>query len=79
MLFKQFINQDIEMPHLDGYSLVKKCREHPELKELYIVLNTSISSEFNRQKAETVGANKFLAKISGEELGSIIIERIKNA
>lgn len=70
---------DIEMPHLDGYSLVKKCREHPELKELYIVLNTSISGEFNRQKAETVGANKFLAKISGEELGSIIIERIKNA
>ncbi|APS58882.1 chemotaxis protein CheV [Piscirickettsia salmonis] len=69
---------DIEMPHLDGYSLVKKCREHPQLKELYIVLNTSISGEFNRQKAETVGADKFLAKISGEDLGGIVIEQINN-
>ncbi|ODN41737.1 chemotaxis protein [Piscirickettsia litoralis] len=68
---------DIEMPHLDGYSFVKKCREHPQLKDLYIVLNTSISGEFNRQKAQSVGADQFLAKISGEDLSLIVIERLR--
>ncbi|MGJ3495775.1 chemotaxis protein, partial [Piscirickettsia salmonis] len=68
---------DIEMPHLDGYSLVRKCREHHQLKKLHIVLNTSISGDFNRQKAEEVGADKFLAKISGDDLGSIVIEQLK--
>ncbi|ODN43738.1 chemotaxis protein [Piscirickettsia litoralis] len=70
---------DIEMPRMDGYTLVKKCREHPLLKDLYIILNSSISGDFNRQMASKVEANFFLAKISGEELGSLVVKRIKIA
>ncbi|APS83849.1 response regulator [Piscirickettsia salmonis] len=70
---------DIEMPNMDGYTLTSKCREHPKLKDLYIVLNTSISGEFNQQMAKRVKADQFLAKINGDEIANVICERRKVA
>lgn len=68
---------DIEMPNMDGYTLVTRCREHPLLKDLYIALNSSISGDFNRQMASKVEANFFLAKINGDELGRLVVNQLK--
>ncbi|MBT3196296.1 MAG: chemotaxis protein CheV [Gammaproteobacteria bacterium] len=67
---------DIEMPELDGYTLTRKIREHPGLRDLYILLHTSLSGMFNEQKGSKVGANRLIPKWHPEELAQAILDRI---
>ncbi len=39
---------DAEMPIMDGYKLTSEVRADPDLSELHIVLNTSLSGSFNQ-------------------------------
>jgi len=64
---------DIEMPEMDGYTLTTELRKDPELKNLYIMLHTSLSGVFNNAMVEKVGANKFIAKFDADELASSVI------
>ncbi len=75
--FLTMIISDIEMPKMDGYTLTTKIREHPQMKDLYIVLHTSLSGVFNQAMVEKVGADRFLAKFSPDELAKMVQERIK--
>jgi two-component system chemotaxis response regulator CheV len=67
---------DIEMPEMDGYTLVASIRENPLLKNLYVVLHTSLSGVFNKAMVSKVGADNFLAKFNAEEMGRIVKERV---
>ena len=67
---------DIEMPELDGYTLTRRIRENPALRDLYIILHTSLSGTFNEQHARKVGANLLLPKWHPEELAEAILQRI---
>ncbi|MBD3755846.1 MAG: chemotaxis protein CheV [Gammaproteobacteria bacterium] len=67
---------DIEMPEMDGYTLTTSIRKDERLKDLYVVLNSSLSGGFNETLTEKVGANVFLSKWHGEELGRIIVNRV---
>lgn len=71
------IISDIEMPEMDGYTLTTQIRADARLKDLYIVLHTSLSGVFNNSLVEKVGANKFLAKFKPDELASVVIDRLK--
>lgn len=62
------IISDIEMPEMDGYTFTAEVRAHPDLKDLYIVLHTSLSGIFNEAMVKKVGANEFLAKFHPDEL-----------
>ncbi|GAL27947.1 chemotaxis protein CheV [Vibrio variabilis] len=55
---------DIEMPEMDGYTLTAEVRRHPDLKDLHIILHTSLSGVFNQAMVERVGANEFIAKFN---------------
>ncbi len=66
---------DIEMPRMDGYTLTKNVKEHPALKELYVLLHTSLSGGFNQALVEKVGANAFIPKFESDELARAIINR----
>jgi two-component system chemotaxis response regulator CheV len=68
---------DIEMPEMDGYTLTANIRKDPRLKDLYVVLNSSLSGGFNDTLTQKVGANKFLSKWHTDELANLIIERIR--
>lgn len=68
---------DIEMPEMDGYTLTTNVRRDPRLKDLYVVLNSSLSGGFNDNLTAKVGANKFLSKWHTDELASLVIERIR--
>ena len=68
---------DVEMPAMDGYSFTKAIKEHPELKDLYVCLHTSVSGNFNNAMAERVGANKLVPKFSPDELAETVITRLK--
>lgn len=68
---------DIEMPQMDGYSLVTAIRENPKLTDLYVILHSSLSGVFNESMVKKVGADHFLAKFMPDELVSRVTERIK--
>lgn len=68
---------DVEMPEMDGYTLTTQIRSDNRLKELYVILHTSLSGIFNNSLVEKVGANKFIAKFKPDELANAVIERLK--
>ncbi|MCL9783909.1 chemotaxis protein CheV [Vibrio sp. S4M6] len=63
---------DIEMPEMDGYTLTAEIRRNPDLKNLYVILHSSLSGVFNQAMVERVGANSFIAKFNPDELGNAV-------
>ncbi|MCZ4295776.1 chemotaxis protein CheV [Vibrio sinaloensis] len=63
---------DIEMPEMDGYTLTAEVRRNPDLKDLYVILHSSLSGVFNQAMVERVGANAFIAKFNPDELGNAV-------
>jgi two-component system chemotaxis response regulator CheV len=59
---------DIEMPEMDGYTLTAEIRNDPNLKDIKVLLHTSMSGAFNEGMVEKVGADKFVPKFSPDEL-----------
>ena len=53
---------DVEMPHLDGFSLVSKIRQHQEYDDLPIVLVTTLDSDADRKRGADAGANAYIIK-----------------
>ena len=68
---------DIEMPEMDGYTFTTEVRADERLKDLYIVLHTSMSGVFNQTMVDKVGANKFIAKFDPDVLGLAVIDAMQ--
>lgn len=68
---------DIEMPEMDGYTLTAEIRNDARLKDLYILLHSSLSGVFNEVMVKKVCANDFLAKFRPDDLVDRVVERIK--
>lgn len=71
------IISDVEMPRMDGYTLATKIKSHPEMRDVFLILHTSLSGVFNTSMVEKVGANKFLAKFDPDTLVKTIQEQLK--
>ena len=69
---------DIEMPEMDGYTLTTEIRTDPDLKDLYVMLHTSLSGVFNQSMVDKVGANDFLAKFNPDDLVTRVAKRISS-
>ena len=69
---------DIEMPEMDGYTLTAEVRNDPSLKDLYVILHTSLSGVFNQAMVTKVGANDFIAKFNPDELASAVLKALPN-
>ncbi len=67
---------DIEMPEMDGYTFTAEVRNHPQLKNLHVILHTSLSGVFNEAMVRKVGADDFLAKFHPDELAKRVNDRI---
>jgi len=67
---------DVEMPNMDGYTLTTEIRRDSRLKDLFVILHTSLSGVFNQTMVEKVGANKFIAKFDADELANAVLEAI---
>lgn len=65
---------DVEMPEMDGYTLVTRCKADPALAKLYIMLHTSLSGVFNNAMVKKVGADDFMAKFIPDELAERVIK-----
>ncbi len=69
---------DIEMPEMDGYTLTAEIRRHPDLKDLHVILHSSLSGVFNQAMVERVGANTFIAKFNPEDFGNAVKSAFTN-
>jgi len=70
------IISDIEMPEMDGYTFTAEVRNNPALKDLHIILHTSLSGVFNEAMVRKVGADDFLAKFHPDELAKRVNDRV---
>ncbi len=68
---------DIEMPRLDGHTLVRRVKEHKILRELPIVIFSSLITDTLRHKGESVGADLQLSKPQVSELVEILDKLLK--
>ncbi|MBA56060.1 MAG: chemotaxis protein CheW [Pseudomonadales bacterium] len=69
---------DAEMPEMDGYRLTREIRDDPRLKDLFVVLHTSLSGSFNKAMVDKVGCNGFLSKFEPDKLAITVQERLKD-
>ena len=63
---------DIEMPGMDGFTLVRTLRENQAFRDLKIMLHSSMSNPTNKIKATQVGADDFVAKFDPVSLSNRI-------
>ena len=72
----QLIITDIEMPQMDGHHLTKRIKSHPKLKELPVVIFSSLINEEMRLKGEALGAYAQITKPEIEQLIGIVDQKI---
>lgn len=53
---------DLNMPLMDGFDVLKKIREYPELTKIPIYVITTSRSQSDRELALQLGANGFYSK-----------------
>lgn len=70
---------DVEMPEMDGYTLVSRCKQDPSTSGLFVMLHTSLSGVFNQSMVKKVGADDFMAKFSPDELAEKVMDLLDQA
>ena len=63
---------DIEMPEMDGYTLTAEIKAEPKLRNMHVILHSSLSGVFNEAMVKKVGADQFIAKFHPDELVSAV-------
>ena len=69
---------DLEMPHMNGFELIRNVRNNPDTKNIPIIIISSRTADKHRKMANELGVNGFLGKPYNEdELLSHITRYIK--
>jgi len=58
---------DINMPKMDGLTVLKHIRQDPELPHMFVVILTSSKGEEDRIRSYDLGANAYIVKPVGLE------------
>lgn len=69
---------DAEMPEMDGYKLTHEIRMDPKLKDLHVVLNTSLSGSFNEAMVKKVGCDRFISKFQPDLLVEVTQNQLRS-
>ena len=67
---------DIEMPVMDGYALTRAIRDTPQLRQMKVLLHSSISGLFNEALVREVNADCFIPKFHPDDLAEAVIKMI---
>ena len=60
--FVDILISDIEMPVMDGHNLTKRLKDDPQLKDIPVILFSSLITDRLRHKGEAVGADDQISK-----------------
>ncbi|GLC97742.1 unnamed protein product, partial [Cupriavidus sp. TA19] len=63
---------DLEMPEMDGFTLTRKIKADSRLKQLPVVIHSSLSGEASEEHVRKVGADAYVAKFVAKELADTI-------
>ena len=72
----QLVISDIEMPDMDGHSLTAHIRNDTSMRNMPVILFSSLITEALRAKGERVGADRQVSKPDLPRLNKIIKELI---
>jgi two-component system chemotaxis response regulator CheV len=67
---------DIEMPEMDGFSLVKYIREDPRLQGLPVLMHSSLSGQCNVDKGKNLGVTDYVTKFQPAELRDKLVQHL---
>jgi hypothetical protein len=56
------IISDVMMPKISGFDMLDILRSTPETKDVKVIMMTALSSEDQRARGESLGANRYLVK-----------------
>lgn len=73
----KLVISDVEMPEMDGYTLTASIRQDPALKNLYVIMHSSLSGVFNISMVQKVGVNDFIPKFDSAELCAAVKKGIE--
>lgn len=59
---------DIEMPLMDGFTFTRRIKEEPSLRDLPVILHSSLSRAIIQDRGSDVGATDFLTKFNATSL-----------
>lgn len=59
---------DLEMPEMDGFTLTRHIKDNDVLKDVPVLIHSSLSGSANESHAKSVGADGYVAKFVPEEL-----------
>ena len=63
---------DLEMPEMDGFTLTRNIKNDQLLKNIPVVIHSSLSGSANEDHVRKVGANGYVAKFEINELSAVI-------
>ena len=63
---------DLEMPEMDGFTLTRNIKTDQRLKDIPVVIHSSLSGSANEDHVRSVGADGYVAKFSVEDLSTTI-------
>ena len=69
---------DIEMPEMDGYTLTAEIKRSEMMRDMPVILHTSLSGVFNNAMVEKVGAEDFIPKFHPDELATAVKKWLKH-
>ena len=74
-----FVLTDLEMPEMDGFTLTRNIRSDEFLKNLPVIIHSSLSGNANEEHVRKVGADAYVAKFEVNELANAIQESLEKA
>ena len=63
---------DLEMPEMDGFTLTRNIKRDDALRQIPVVIHSSLSGSANEDHVRKVGADGYVAKFEINELSSVI-------
>jgi two-component system chemotaxis response regulator CheV len=63
---------DLEMPEMDGFTLTRRIKADTDLKEIPVVIHSSLSGSANEEHVRKVGANAYISKFVASELATVM-------
>src|SRR5690606_23595750 len=67
-----FVLTDLEMPEMDGFTLTRNIRSDEFLKNIPVIIHSSLSGNANEDHVRQVGADAYVAKFEVNELAAAI-------
>lgn len=63
---------DLEMPVVSGFEVLKSIKENPITSKIPVIVNSSMSSDSNKQMAHTLHADGFITKSNADEIEELL-------